>query len=327
MAKAQRRQHRHVRRGGAPAEPVGRGAQARPAQVHGQSPAGPPRSSSCDSQAAPPRRAQASRSRRPAARSTSQRSSAVDALEAAVSAALAAAAAEPRGTIRLTAPPDLGRMLLAPMFVAFLERYRDISLDLIYTNRYVDLVQEGVDLAVRAGRMPKSDLIARRLCDLRAALRRRARPPTSRLADIRTLSAQPFVLYRASGGTQTLRIERLQRQAPPEPRAERVGPRQCRRLRRARRAGRRRAGRGAHAQPARARGRAHRTPRARLPRVVLPPVAGAPGVSVAPAARARASARRSFCCASSPSALSSRSGRESRPEAARLWLRFALAIS
>ena len=38
------------------------------------------------------------------------------------------------------------------MLVAFLERYPEISLELVFTNRMVDLVQEGVDLAVRAGR-------------------------------------------------------------------------------------------------------------------------------------------------------------------------------
>jgi DNA-binding transcriptional LysR family regulator len=49
---------------------------------------------------------------------------AVEALDTAVSA-LERSSQEPRGTIRVTAPADLGRMVLAPMFVAFLERYPD----------------------------------------------------------------------------------------------------------------------------------------------------------------------------------------------------------
>src|SRR5262245_30451244 len=70
--------------------------------------------------------------------------SAVDALDAAVSA-LEDSSREPRGTIRITAPPDLGRTVLSPMLVAFLERYGDIAVDLMLTARVVDLVQEEVD--------------------------------------------------------------------------------------------------------------------------------------------------------------------------------------
>src|ERR1700742_1525184 len=72
--------------------------------------------------------------------------SAVDALDAAVEQ-LEQSSREPRGTIRLTAPPDLGRMVIAPMIVAFTERHPEIAIDLALTNRFVDLVQEGTDLA------------------------------------------------------------------------------------------------------------------------------------------------------------------------------------
>jgi DNA-binding transcriptional LysR family regulator len=75
---------------------------------------------------------------------------AIDVLDTAV-ATIEESTTEPRGTIRITAPSDLGRMLLLHELVRFLERYPDISLDLVFTNRFVDLVQEGVDVAVRAG--------------------------------------------------------------------------------------------------------------------------------------------------------------------------------
>jgi DNA-binding transcriptional LysR family regulator len=134
--------------------------------------------------------------------------SAVDALDAAVTA-LEQSSRAPRGSIRITAPPDLGRMVLAPMFVAFLERYPEISLDVLFTNRLVELVEEGVDIAVRAGRMGKDDLIARKLCD--AELQLAASPKTAlRLTDtgdIRSLEAQPFVLNRAPG-RQIIKLER-----------------------------------------------------------------------------------------------------------------------
>ena len=135
--------------------------------------------------------------------------SAVDALDAAV-AALEQSSQAPRGVIRVTAPPDLGRMVLAPMFVAFLERYPEISLDLMFTNRLVELVEEGVDIAVRAGRMGKSDLIARKLCD--SELQLAASPKTAaRLAatpDVRSLESESFVLNRAPTRTQVIKLER-----------------------------------------------------------------------------------------------------------------------
>lgn len=134
---------------------------------------------------------------------------AVDALDAAV-AALEQSSKAPRGTIRITAPPDLGRMVLAPMFVAFLERHGDIALDLMLTNRLVDLVQEGVELAVRAGRVVKGDLIARKLCDSELQLARAAQSdePWPEDDDIRSLERQPFVLYRTAGRSQTIKLER-----------------------------------------------------------------------------------------------------------------------
>jgi DNA-binding transcriptional LysR family regulator len=133
---------------------------------------------------------------------------AVDALDAAV-ASLERSSQEPRGRVRLTAPSDLGRMVLARMLVAFLERYPEIELDLVFTNRLVDLAQEGVDLAVRAGRLPRGDLIARKLCDSELQL---AASPTGastidESAGIQRLEQRAFVLHQAEGPQQTLRLE------------------------------------------------------------------------------------------------------------------------
>ncbi len=133
---------------------------------------------------------------------------AVDALDSAV-ATLAESTTEPRGTIRLTTPGDLGRMLLIPELAKFLDRYPDISVDLILTNRFVDLIQEQVDLAVRAGAVTEPNLIARKLMpsDLRLA----AHPVNDiDCQDVTELEAYPFVLYRKRGRTQVLRLERGQ---------------------------------------------------------------------------------------------------------------------
>jgi DNA-binding transcriptional LysR family regulator len=133
---------------------------------------------------------------------------AVDALDTAVSEA-EHSHREPRGAIRVTAPPDLGRMVLAPMFVAFLERYADITLDLLLTNRVVDLTQEGIDIAIRAGRLLQPELIARKLCA--SHLQLAASPRLAlQLTDVRALEQQPFVLHRASGRSQPGRLERSQ---------------------------------------------------------------------------------------------------------------------
>jgi LysR family transcriptional regulator, transcriptional activator AphB len=137
---------------------------------------------------------------------------AVDALDSAVEA-LERSSTEARGTVRITAPPDLGRMVLAPMFVAFLERHPDIHVDLTLENRLVDLVQERVDLAVRAGRVVKGDLIARKLCDSELQLACSAkrgvhRELTSADADLRSLEQLPFVLYGGTGRSQTIKLER-----------------------------------------------------------------------------------------------------------------------
>jgi DNA-binding transcriptional LysR family regulator len=136
--------------------------------------------------------------------------SAVDALDAAVTQ-LEQSSTEPRGAIRITAPPDLGRMVLAPMFVAFLERHADISLDLVLTNRTVDLVQEGIDVAVRASRVVEGSLIVRKLCESALQLAvsaQHARDGDQNSDSVRGLIERPFVLHRASAGSQVIKLER-----------------------------------------------------------------------------------------------------------------------
>jgi DNA-binding transcriptional LysR family regulator len=131
---------------------------------------------------------------------------AVDVLDTAV-ASIEARTTTPSGTIRVTAPSDLGRMLLIEELVKFLDRYPDISLDLVFTNRFVDLVQERVDLAVRAGPVTEPNLIARKL--LPSDFQLAAHPANDiDCEDITGLEAYPFVLYRKRGKTQVLRLEK-----------------------------------------------------------------------------------------------------------------------
>ena len=70
---------------------------------------------------------------------------------------------EPQGQLRITAPADLGASMLPDLVAKYLERYPRVDIELLLTDRRVDLLQEGIDLAIRAGELKDSSLIAKRL--------------------------------------------------------------------------------------------------------------------------------------------------------------------
>ncbi|MBJ6763573.1 LysR family transcriptional regulator [Myxococcaceae bacterium JPH2] len=72
--------------------------------------------------------------------------------------------AGPQGLLRVTTP--LTFSFIAPLVQTFLKRYPDVQLELLCTDRAVDLMEEGFDLAVRAGKLADSSLMARRLGDI-----------------------------------------------------------------------------------------------------------------------------------------------------------------
>lgn len=76
----------------------------------------------------------------------------------------------PRGTVRLTAPGDIGHALLAPSLARFRSLYPEVLIDVSLTQRRVDLVHEGFDLALRVGELADTSLVARRAGVVRAAL-------------------------------------------------------------------------------------------------------------------------------------------------------------
>jgi DNA-binding transcriptional LysR family regulator len=98
-------------------------------------------------------------------------------------AALSARRAAPKGRLRVTAPVMLGRLHVAPVANEFLARHAALQLELVLLDRVVDLLEEGVDVAVRIGRLPDSSLVAvpvghtrRVLCASPAYLKRAGTP-------------------------------------------------------------------------------------------------------------------------------------------------------
>lgn len=98
---------------------------------------------------------------------------------------LASLHADPRGVMTVTAPATFGRLFVAPAVVSFLEKYPLMEVDLHVSDRYVDLAEQRVDVAIRIGALPDSDLITTRLSPMRlvacaspAYLARRGRPAT-----------------------------------------------------------------------------------------------------------------------------------------------------
>lgn len=76
----------------------------------------------------------------------------------------------PRGPLRVTAPNDLATVFLADVFSHFAHRYPEVSLEVVLTPRTVDIVSEGFDVAIRAGVLRDSSLVARRVADADAAV-------------------------------------------------------------------------------------------------------------------------------------------------------------
>jgi DNA-binding transcriptional LysR family regulator len=75
--------------------------------------------------------------------------------------------AVPSGRLRITAPMSFGSLHLAPSLSEFIDKYKEIKLDLVLSDRIVDLIEDGFDLAVRVGRLAESSLIAKKLCPMR----------------------------------------------------------------------------------------------------------------------------------------------------------------
>jgi len=101
----------------------------------------------------------------------------------ATEATLTARHTEPRGRLRITSSVLFGRLHVAPVVIAFLQRYPQVKVELVLLNHVVDLVEEGLDLAIRLAPLPDSSLVSvalgttsRVLCASPAYLRKHGTP-------------------------------------------------------------------------------------------------------------------------------------------------------
>lgn len=74
---------------------------------------------------------------------------------------------EPRGALRVTAPVMFGQMHVAPAVLEFVQRFAQVKVDLLLLDRVVNLVEEGIDVAVRIGALGDSSHIVARVGDMR----------------------------------------------------------------------------------------------------------------------------------------------------------------
>lgn len=116
---------------------------------------------------------------------------------------------EPRGHPRLALPGAFGRLWVAPALLDFLVAHPRVTIEAEFSNRYVDLVAESFDLAVRVGALKDDGLIARRighrrrlLCaspDYLCTTGRAARPAAERLPRVRHRRAPELDIARPGG--------------------------------------------------------------------------------------------------------------------------------
>ena len=81
--------------------------------------------------------------------------------------AVAQLQSEPRGRLRVSAPMSFGILHLGPALAEFARAYPRVSLDMRLDDRFVNLVEDGIDVAVRIGALTDSSLVARRLASTR----------------------------------------------------------------------------------------------------------------------------------------------------------------
>lgn len=121
----------------------------------------------------------------------------------------------PKGLLRMTSALTYGERFIVPLVNDFIERYPQVRVEIELTNRMLDIVQEGYDLAIRLGRLADSRLVATRLaprvmylCAAPSYLARRGVP--QRPADLEShdclVGTSDTWVFQSGGEEQTLRV-------------------------------------------------------------------------------------------------------------------------
>ena len=127
----------------------------------------------------------------------------------------------PQGKLRVDVPIAFGKFLLLPAIPQFTQRYPEVSLEVQFNDRYVDLQAEGVDVAVRVGKVRSAELIAKKVSSSRFVtcaspkyLARAGIPRTPEdlrkhrlIGHLRTAATRPADWqFRQGNGTQSVRL-------------------------------------------------------------------------------------------------------------------------
>ncbi|MET0344275.1 MAG: LysR family transcriptional regulator [Polyangiales bacterium] len=128
-----------------------------------------------------------------------------------LSSALGRAASEAYGTLRITAPADIGTLVLGPLVASFTARHPRVRVEVELTLRVVDLVGEGFDLAVRIAQrgLPSSSLIAKKLARMELGLYAGAGYAATRELPRRPedLAAHDHVLLKGRAGREQIALD------------------------------------------------------------------------------------------------------------------------
>jgi DNA-binding transcriptional LysR family regulator len=84
--------------------------------------------------------------------------------------AVAGANSQPRGTLSITASVLFGRMFVMPCILNYMQRYPEVIVNAVFVDRIVNMVEEGLDIAVRIGHLPDSSLRAVQVGEVRVVL-------------------------------------------------------------------------------------------------------------------------------------------------------------
>jgi DNA-binding transcriptional LysR family regulator len=124
------------------------------------------------------------------------------------SAAVAGFEGAPRGLVRVAAPVDLGLTHLPALVKKLIQRHPGLILELVLSSRRADLVEDGIDLAIRGGRLEDSSLVARKIAETElglfaspAYLQRRGRPRA-----VKDIARHDCILYGTRAGRLPWRL-------------------------------------------------------------------------------------------------------------------------